>query len=93
LQIRNDAGALWENFCVIERKKKNDNERQFANLYFWRTYDQKEIDLVEEREGKLLGFEFKLKDKAVKPPKDWVDNYPNATFQTITLKNYLDFIS
>lgn len=93
LQIRNDAGALWENFCVIERKKKNDNERQFANLYFWRTYDQKEIDLVEEREGKLSGFEFKLKDKAVKPPKDWVDNYPNATFQTITLKNYLDFIS
>lgn len=93
LQIRNDAGVLWENFCVMEKKKKSDNERSFANFYFWRTYNQREIDFIEERDGKLLGFEFKLKDKEVRPPRDWTNNYSNASFQIITPTNYLNFLN
>ena len=54
LEIRNDAGFLWEKFCIIERKKYNEYNISFANMYFWRTYDQKEIDLIEEREGKII---------------------------------------
>ncbi len=92
LEIRNDGGAIWENFLVSERKKKNDNKRIFANLYFWRTYSQKEVDLVEEKDGNLWGFEFKLKDKKTNPPKDWISSYPNATFKTVNTNNYLEFL-
>ena len=93
LAIRNDAGALWENFCVAERMKFNMNSRKFVNSYFWRTYDQKEIDLVEEREGKLFGCEIKWSDKKQKEPKLWKETYNNAEFKVINQKNYLDFIT
>ncbi len=92
LEIRSDSGAIWENLAVMEKKKKSDNERCFANFYFWRNYNQKEVDLVEERDGLLRGFEFKLKEKRVKPPKDWIESYPNATFQVVTPDNYIDFL-
>jgi len=92
LEIRNDVGALWENFCIIERKKENDVQGRFANMYFWRTYDQKEIDLVEEREGKLFGYEFKWKNKKIKPPKDFLSRYPGSSFQGITSDNFDKFL-
>lgn len=92
LEIRNDAGALWENFCVIERKKKNDNEKHFANLYFWRTYDQKEIDLVEEREGNLFGYEFKWRSEKTKQPKDFLENYPGSSYEVINRDNFEKFL-
>lgn len=63
LKIRNDTGAMFENFCIIERIKAMENRQRTANYYFWRTYDQKEIDLVEEREGKLFTYEFKWSTK------------------------------
>lgn len=59
LSTRDDIGMLWENFLFVERMKKRDYSRLFANIYFWRTYDRKELDLVEEREGRLWGYEFK----------------------------------
>lgn len=59
LETRNDIGQLWENYLFMERLKKQHYLKIFTNNYFWRTYDQKEIDLVEEREGKLFGYEFK----------------------------------
>lgn len=59
LKLRDDVGALFENYCVLERIKWNINASRFANHYFWRTYDKKEIDLIEEAEGGLHGFEFK----------------------------------
>lgn len=92
LEIRNDAGALWENFCVIERKKKNDNEKRFANLYFWRTYDQKEIDLVEEREGNLFGYEFKWGSEKTRQPKDFLENYPGSSYEVINRDNFEKFL-
>ncbi|EFK07158.1 conserved domain protein [delta proteobacterium NaphS2] len=72
--------------------KKQEYRRQFVNRYFWRTYDKKEIDLVEEQHGKLAGFEVKWRRERSAPPKDWSTAYPDADFQLINRENYLDFI-
>jgi len=93
LDTRNDVGQLWENFLLIERIKNNSYKKRAVNYYFWRTYDQKEIDLIEEREGKLYGYEFKWKKDKTPPPKDWLTTYKNASHETITTKNYLDFVT
>jgi len=93
LELRNDIGSLWENFIFMERLKKRGYRNIFANCYFWRTWDQKEIDLIEEREGKLYGYEIKWREEKLKPPKDWIENYKNADFKVITKKNYLEFVS
>ncbi|MFO7806955.1 MAG: ATP-binding protein [Candidatus Moraniibacteriota bacterium] len=93
LEVRNDKGALWENFCILERIKANNNSGKRANYYFWRTYDQKEVDLVEERGGKLFGYDFKYNNKKAKAPKDWLETYENASFKVVNKDNYLDFIT
>ena len=93
LSARDDAGSLWENYIVMERLKKQEYSRIYANNYFWRTYDKKEIDLVEEREGKLFGYEIKWGSKKAKPPKDWLRTYKNASYEVINKENYLKFIS
>jgi len=93
LQIRNDIGMLWENYIIVERLKKQEYLQISTNNYFWRTYDQKEIDLVEEREGVLNGYEMAWKDKKRKPPKDWLQAYPHSKYESITQDNYLDFIT
>lgn len=93
LNLRDDAGKLWENFLAMERIKKQAYANIHANNYFWRTYDQKEIDWIEERDGKLFGYEFKWSTKkTISAPKDWLTTYDNATFEIITPNNYLDFI-
>lgn len=93
LKDRNDGGALWENFLIVERMKKKSYKKLFSNSYFWRTHTGAELDLVEEREGKLFGFEFKFNNKKPKAPKSWLKTYPNASFNFINLENYLDFIT
>lgn len=93
LNLRDDIGKLWENFMVIERLKKQSYKNIYTNNYFWRTWDQKEIDFMEEREGKLFGHEFKWNDKAVNAPKEWLANYPKSEFTVVTPENYLDFVS
>ncbi|MEK7627483.1 MAG: ATP-binding protein [Patescibacteria group bacterium] len=91
LNLRDDVGKLWENFIFTEMIKSGSYKNRYANRYFWRTWDQKEIDYIEEREGKLFAYEFKWKDK-VKPPKEFLETYSNAEFKTINKENYLDFI-
>src|SRR3989344_5919643 len=59
LHVRDDVGKLWENYLIIERLKFRAYTGLYANAYFWRTWDGQEIDLVEERGGKLFGYEFK----------------------------------
>jgi predicted AAA+ superfamily ATPase len=93
LDSRDDSGQLWENYLFSERLKKREYEKIYAQAYFWRTYDRKEIDLVEERDGQLFGYEFKWGRKQPKAPKAWLENYPNASFEVIDRENYLDFIS
>lgn len=93
LEHRNDIGQLWENFTFVERLKYRSYRSIYANMYFWRTYSQQEIDLVEEREGKLFGYEAKWSTaKSSAPPKDWTSAYPNARFEIIAPENYQDFI-
>ncbi|TSC55546.1 MAG: putative ATPase (AAA+ superfamily) [Parcubacteria group bacterium Gr01-1014_18] len=89
---RSDAGALWENFMVAERMKYRAYHHIYANSYFWRTYDGAEVDLVEERDGKLLGYEFKWDEmRKVRPPKTWLE-YPEASFDVIGMKEWKGFI-
>lgn len=90
---RMDMGMLWENFCFIERLKKQTYSKIYSNNYFWRTYDQQEVDLVEERDGLLWGFEFKWNTrKKVKAPPSFINTYPNAQFKCITPENILEFV-
>lgn len=90
---RTDLGQLWENFVVIERLKRRVYEQIYANMYFWRTYDGQEIDLVEERDGNLFGYECKWSSRrSVKAPENWVKTYPEAHFSVITPDTYQDFL-
>lgn len=92
LQLRNDVGELWENYLVLERLKRQEYLRQTANNYFWRTYRQQELDLVEERLGHLYGYEMKWGKAKVKPPTEWRAAYPEAGFTLVNKENYLEFI-
>lgn len=94
LDSRTDVGALWENLMVSERKKANSYNLRYATPYFWRTHEQKEIDYVEEVDGRLHAYEFKFNPRATaKIPTQFSSNYPEATFEIITPTNYQSFIS
>jgi uncharacterized protein len=93
LDLRNDTGGLWENFCIVERMKVNMNRRRFVNSWFWRTYDQKEIDYIEEEGGKLKAVEFKLKSGGkFKAMKEFQEIYPDVTFMTVSRENFWEFL-
>ena len=93
LTNRNDVGQLWENFCMIERIKFNQAHDRRVNMYFWRTYQQQEIDLIEEHSGKLHAFEFKWGSKSkVKTPYVFINTYPKSDFQFINRVNYREFL-
>jgi predicted AAA+ superfamily ATPase len=93
LAIRQDVGALWENYIIGERIKSNHNELLNKEFYFWRTYDRQEIDLVEERADSLTGLEFKWgNSKTPTAPKAFREAYPHAEYHVINRENYLDFI-
>lgn len=91
LSLRNDVGALWENFCIIERIKSNSYLNRKVNYYFWRTYDQKEIDYVEETGGSITGYELKFSDSfKFKEQKEFVKTY-NAEVKYISRANFWKF--
>lgn len=91
--LRNDVGSLWENYIIAERIKYQHYNNMLVNNYFWRTYDQQEIDWVEERSGQLFAYEFKWNSrKKVKPPRAWIKAYEQASFEIITPDNYLEWI-
>ena len=92
ISFRNDFGDLWENYLFIERLKKNEYERKFTETYFWRTYDQQEIDCIEVKNQEIEAFEFKWGNKKVKIPVAFANAYPDAKFSVISKENYLDFI-
>ena len=92
VRMRNDVGALWENYLVSERLKKQAYHKALANTYFWRTYDQQEIDWVEERDGQLHGFECKWGGKKTKVPAAWKAAYPDASYEVVTPENFLPFV-
>jgi hypothetical protein len=94
IDVRDDIGALWENYLFMERLKKRSYTKLNATPHFWRTWGGQEVDLVEEHSGKLFGYEFKWSGRKLpKPPKEWLATYPNASYEVITRENYLDFIT
>jgi len=92
IALRNDLEELWENYIITERFKRQEYLRTATNSHFWRTYDKKEIDLVEEQKGQLSAYEIKWKNVPVRVPKDWNTHYPDADFTVIHRENYLKFI-
>ena len=92
INLRNDVGQLWENYLMSERMKVNSYLKRRVNSYFWRTYDQQEIDLIEEQGTELSAFEFKWKKNKVKTPTAWKNHYQSSEFQVIHSENYLNFI-
>jgi uncharacterized protein len=92
LSLRNDQGLLWENFIFMERLKKRTYDDIYANTFFWRNRNNKEIDLIEEREGKLFAYEFKWGKKELTPPKEWTAYYPDSEFMVVHPENYLEFV-
>ena len=94
LTERNDTGDLWENYLASERVKKQHYNKIKARNFFWRTYDQQELDWLEETGEDLSGFEFKWSTtKVSKIPVAFSKAYPEASFEVITKNNYLDFIT
>jgi len=92
LALRTDVGALWENFLLSERKKQNVYKSSFARMYFWRTKQQQEVDFVEEKDGKIYGFEFKWKAKSkIKLPETFIKTY-KAEAKVIDRNNFRDFV-
>lgn len=93
LHLRTDTGALWENFCIMERIKLNQSAGKKPNIFFWRTYDQKELDYLEEQDGKILGFEFKWNNaKKRSSVKDFTQSYPGSAVKVINRENFNSFL-
>ncbi len=93
LELRNDVGMLWENYCAMERRKFNENHMYFPNIYFWRAYNKAEIDYVEEISGGLKAFEFKFSEERAHPPKAFFEVFPDTPFELINRHNILNFIT
>lgn len=94
IENRTDAGELWENFAIAERLKQNAYQNSFAQSWFWRTQQQKEIDYIEEENGMIHAFEFKWNEHKArtKCPESFSTAYPDALFQVITPKNIEEFL-
>ena len=94
VENRTDAGALWENFVIAERLKRNAYNGSIAQCWFWRTQQQKEIDYLEEENGQLHAYEFKWNDKksSVRVPESFTKAYPDAQFQVVTPRNVDEFL-
>jgi len=94
LTLRNDAGQLWENYLIIERRKANQAAGRAVNAYFWRTYDQKEIDCIEEHGGKLYGYEFKWQGGEIRRAtrSEFLNAYPGSELITINRENFEGFL-
>ena len=92
--LRNDMGLLWENYLIGERIKRNSYAGKSVQYYFWRNYNQQEVDLIEFENGQISAYEFKYSPtKKVKVPPAFGTAYPNAAFTTISKDNYLDWIT
>jgi predicted AAA+ superfamily ATPase len=91
--MRNDMGILWESYLISERLKKKKYEQSLTNFFFWRTYQQQEIDLIELENGMINAFEIKYSPKGkFKIPSSFTTHYPDATVTLVSREDYLDFI-
>jgi predicted AAA+ superfamily ATPase len=93
LSVRNDVGQLWESYLISERMKRKHFHLLNVNHYFWRTYDQQEVDLIETQNQEMQAFEFKWSDKNARIPVGFSKAYPDASFTEINRLNYFSFIN
>lgn len=91
-EMRQDKGALWENFLISERMKVNQYGSRYVNSFFWRTHDKAEIDYIEEEDGILKAFEFKWKAQKVKFPSSFLEAYPEHETNLINKSNFEEFV-
>lgn len=89
---RDDKGALWENICLLERRKHLSTTTRHIQSYYWRNKNQREIDLIEAEGNQVHAFEFKLGKKAARIPKEFEDNYPNTSYTVVTPTNFTDIL-
>ncbi len=93
LALRNDTGALWENYAISERMKHNSYSSFYGKSYFWRTQQQQEVDYLEDYDGVLHAYEFKWSPtKQTRLTDTFAKGYPDHTFAVITPENYQDFV-
>lgn len=92
VEMRNDVGQLWENYMISERMKRQAYDGLITNNYFWRTYDKQEIDLIEERGGKLFAYEFKWNQRNYKIPEAWKKSYQDSEYFQVNSNNYSDWL-
>ncbi|GAB6395500.1 MAG: ATPase [Bacteroidales bacterium] len=93
LSLRQDVGQLWENYFIVERLKSNHYARNFVKSYFWRTFQQQEIDLVEESDGEFSIFELKWNEnRKVRFADSFLRNYPVREQQIVSRENYTDYL-
>jgi len=94
IQLRDDSGPLWENFIITQRLKHNANHNIKVESYFWRNYNQSEVDYIEvHAHGQIWAYEFKYStSKKSRPSKAFMNAYPAAHFSTITPRNITDFL-
>jgi len=94
VQSRNDIGLLWEQYMLSERMKFNSYRGYAPQYYFWRTYDQQELDLIEvNNQQEITAFECKWKGTRIRVPAGFAKAYPEAAFHGITEDNYLNFVT
>ena len=89
---RMDMGKLWENFFITEKLKDNQNHLLHCQFHFWRTYDQQEIDLIEEKNEVINAYEMKWGKKLPKAPVGFMKTYTGADFNVVNPDNYLEFL-
>lgn len=92
LNMREDAGKLWENYLNSERIKKLSYQENHVFDYFWRTHTKQEIDRIEVKNEQLAAFEYKFGKAKTKIPTEFAKSYPDASFEVINQENYLDYI-
>ena len=90
--MRDDIGQLFENFMVVERLKHREYHGIFANQFFWRTFDGDEVDLIEEKDGKLSGYEFKWNPKrSLRKPTSFL-SYKGTSYKRLSKDDIKGFI-
>ncbi len=94
LDLRSDVGALWENFVFIERLKKHKHENKFVDMCFWRTYDGKEVDILEKENGNFLGLECKWREDKIKDSliKSFNQRFADTKLLIVNRDNFMDFM-
>lgn len=92
IDSREDAGVLWENFCILERKKHLNSTNRHVQLFYWRNRSQREIDLIEEEKADVRAYEFKLGKKSPKIPIEFSRDYPNSTYKIVHPLNFTSIL-